>query len=495
MSKSNRNRYAWISAIGALIMSVAACQQAAVVEEEVAAAKIPITTTSDEARELFLQGRELSERLRGTDAHDYFLQAVELDPNFASAHFLAGFTGSTAQEFWDHLGSAVAAAEGASEGERLLILAAEAGTKGEADKQKELLEQLVETYPDDERAHNALGGLHFGRQEWQDAIAHYERAIEINPDFSPPYNQKGYAHRALEEYDAAETAFQKYVELIPADPNPYDSYAELLMKTGRFEESITKYREALEQDEHFVASYVGIAHNQMFMGQMDEARATLDELAGMARNVGERRAAWNGKARSYLHQGDYDAALEARREMYALAEADDDKTTMAGDLNQMGDILLEAGRSDEAAASYAKSIEMMDQSTVSDAVKEGARRNILFDEGRVALVRGDLDSAREIAATHGELVKAKQVPFEMRQHHELMGMIALAEGDAVTAGTHLEQASLQNPRVLYLLAKAHQAQDNTEEARAYCEKAANFNGLNANYPYVRRAAHEMLAGM
>jgi len=494
MSRNARHRHVWVVALTALIFT-AACQQAPVAEQEVAAAKIPITTTSEEARELFLQGRELSEKLRGTDAHDYFLQAIELDPDFAWAHFLAGFTGSTAQEFWDHLDHAVAAADGASEGERLLILATEAGTKGDADNQKALLEQLVQAYPADERAHNALGGLHFGRQEWQDAIAHYERAIEINPAFSQSYNQKGYAHRALEEYAAAEAAFQTYVELIPDDPNPYDSYAELLMKMGRFEESIEKYREALEQDENFVASYVGIAHNQMFQGKMDDARATADELAGRARNVAEQRAALNAKARSYLHEGNYTGALGARGEMYALAEADNDRTTMSGDLNQMGDILLEAGRLDKAAASYRKSVEMMEQAAVSEAVKEGTRRNILFDEGRVALARGDLDGAREVAARHAELVTAKNVPFEMRQHHELMGMIALAEGDAATAVAELDQASQQNPRVLFLLAKAHQAQENATGARAYCEKAANFNGLNANYPYIRAAAQEMLAGM
>ena len=38
-------------------------------------------------------------------------------------------------------------------------------------------------------------------------------------------------------YADAEKAFQKYIELIPKDPNPYDSYAELLLKMGRFDDS------------------------------------------------------------------------------------------------------------------------------------------------------------------------------------------------------------------------------------------------------------------
>src|SRR5262249_18817906 len=38
--------------------------------------KIPITTTSDDARKLYLQGRDLAEKLRATDARGYYEQAV-----------------------------------------------------------------------------------------------------------------------------------------------------------------------------------------------------------------------------------------------------------------------------------------------------------------------------------------------------------------------------------------------------------------------------------
>ncbi|MDH3745168.1 MAG: tetratricopeptide repeat protein [Acidobacteriota bacterium] len=483
-----------------LLLLVAACGQApqATVEQEApqdSASKIPVTTDSDAAREAFLIGRDLNERLRATDAHEHFLKAVELDPSFAWAHLLAGFTGSTAQEFWDHLESAVEATGTASDGERLLVLAAEAGAKGHPDEQIALLTQLVAAFPSDERAHNALGAVHFGRQEYGQAIEHYRHAIDINPEFSQPYNQKGYAHRFLADFEAAEASFQKYVELIPDDPNPYDSYAELLMKMGRFEEAIGKYEQALEQNPNFVASYVGIANNQILMGDPQAARATLEELSSVARNVGESRAALLWKARSYLHEGKYDEALETCGARLALAEADDDQATIAGDLNLVGDILLEAGRLDEATDSYAKSIEAIEKAAVSDDVKENVKRNILFDQARVALAGDDLQKAKETATSYGEMVEVKKIPFEVRQAHELMAMIALAEGKPDGALAHLEQANQQNPRVLLLTAQAHQGLGRGEDARAYCEAAADFNALSGTYAFVRPAAQEMLAGM
>ena len=48
--------------------------------------KIPLTTSSSEALDLFLQGRDLAEKVRLPEALPYFQKAVEQDPDFAMAH-------------------------------------------------------------------------------------------------------------------------------------------------------------------------------------------------------------------------------------------------------------------------------------------------------------------------------------------------------------------------------------------------------------------------
>ena len=468
-----------------------ACQPPAEESSVSAVAEIPISTTSDEAREAFVAGRDLNERLRGTDANEYFDRAVELDPEFAWAHLLAGFTGSTNQEFFDSLARAVELVDQVSEGERLLILATQAGVNGEPEEQRAHLTRLVESYPADKRAHNALGGFYFGRQEYQKSIAHYQHAVEIDPGYSAPYNQMGYAHRFLGDFDAAEAAFRRYIELIPNDANPYDSYAELLMKTGRFEESIDNYRRALEADEHFIASYAGIAHNQAFLGEGEAARATLATLREKARNVGEERASLFWTVLTYVHEGDYEAALASCGERRSLAEGGGDWAAVTGDLNLTGDLLLEAGRLDDASAAYDKSIAAIEKANVRDEVKQRVRRNILYDRVRVLLARGNLDGARDIAASYGEAVAARGIPFEQRRHHDLQGRLAMATGDAAAAVTHLQQANQQNPRVLLLLAEAYRDQGMVDQAREFAARAADFNGLGMNYAYARAAAKEL----
>src|SRR4051812_8201009 len=229
--------------------------------------KIPITTTSEEARKEFLAGRDLSDKLRVQDSIAHFDKALSLDPDFASAELSRATSAATAKEFFEHLNKSVALAGKVSEGERLLILSTEAAANGDVVKQKEFLDQLVASYPNDERALFNLGGYYFGQQEYEQAIARYKKATELAPGYSLAYNMLGYSSRQQGNFSEAEQAFKKYIELIPDDPNPYDSYAELLLKMGRFEESIAQYRKALSIDRHFTPSHFGIAADLMYEGK------------------------------------------------------------------------------------------------------------------------------------------------------------------------------------------------------------------------------------
>src|SRR6185295_3982158 len=110
-------------------------------------------------------------------------------------------------EFFDHLKKAVSLADKASNGEKLLILGTEAGANGNTAKQQEYLYQAVVAYPNDERAHFALGGFYFGQQDFNKAIEHYKKATELNPTYSTAYNILGYAYRQSSDYANAEQAF------------------------------------------------------------------------------------------------------------------------------------------------------------------------------------------------------------------------------------------------------------------------------------------------
>ncbi len=490
-------RIRWSSGvtISVLVLGLAACAPPPAEQApETTAAKIPVTSSSEEARALYLEGRDLADKLLFPDARKLYSQAVAADEGFAMAHLGLANTSTTAQEFFDAVDAAVAASEGASDGERWMILATQAGANGDPAAQKDYLTKLIDAHSDDERAHFLLANWHNGRQEYDEAIRHYDRAIEINPDYSSPYNSLGYAQRTVGSFDAAEAAFKKYVELLPEEPNPYDSYAELLMKMGRHEESIENYEKALSKDETFVASYVGIGNNQIFMGQPEAARASFEKLLEVARNDGQRRQSMFWTAVSHLHEGDYGKALEALEKRYEIAAATDDKATLSGDLTLMGNVLLHHGDPQAAAEKFDQAVEMIDQADVSDDVKDGNRRNHLYDMARQAIHRDDLDDASAKLEEYAEAVGAKQIPFEVRRTHEIAGMLALHRDDAETAAAELAQANQLDPRVLYLQAVACQRQGDEEGMKTFAAQVADFNQLNLNLAFVKSKAEHLAAG-
>jgi tetratricopeptide (TPR) repeat protein len=455
-------------------------------------AEVPITTTSAEAKTLYVQGRDLAEKLRITDAHVQFNRAVEKDPNFAMGWLQVANTAQTAKGFFAGLKKAVALSGKVSEGERLIILGTEAGVNSEPEKQRRLYTELVEKYPSDPRTYLLLGTNEFGRQDWEGAVRALSKATELKPNFSAPYNQLGYAYRFQGKYPEAERTFRKYIELIPNDPNPYDSYAELLMKMGRFDDSIAKYRQALAVDPHFVASYIGIANDQMLLGQGDEARKTLRQLQSTARTDGERRQAWFWTSMSYANENRWAEAIRAVEEEKKIADAGGDLPAASGDLQLMGNLSLAAGKPQEAMSRFEESQKLLERANVPAEVKEAGKRANLFDSARVALGRGDLEGARALSSRYAAAVETKKVPFERWQAHELAGMVALQAHDWDGALRELGQSTTQNPRVLYLTGLAYQGKGEAAQAQKAFSAAADFNGLHPLYAFVRSDARRQL---
>jgi len=475
-----------------LAMALGAARGQAAPKADAGRDKVPITTASDEARQLYLQGRDLLEKLRVTDAHQRFEASVAKDKDFALGYVGLANTAPSTKDFFAALDRAVALADKASEPERLIIQGLQAGATGRPNDQKEIYTKLVKAYPRDERAQNLLAGFYFGQQDWAKAIDGYTKAIAINPSFSSPYNLLGYAYRTVEKYADAEKTFKKYIELIPDDPNPYDSYAELLMKIGRFDEAIKNYEKALAIDGNFISAYIGVANNHMFSGRGEEARKALGRLTRVARNDGERRQAMAWTAESYIHEGAWDKAVAEIDKMIAISDQAGDLGQKANDLNFKANTLLEADRADDAAAAFKAQVDASSKANQPDAVKETTRRNALFNEGRVALAKHDLAGARARVQEYEKQVAVKQIPFEVRQQHELAGLIALADGKAKIAVTELAKANQQDPRVLYHLAVAQASAGDAAKARATAKKAFEFNGLSLNYGYVRAKAKGLL---
>jgi len=457
-------------------------------------AKIPVTTSSEEARKEYLAGRDLQEKLRITDSIQHFDNAISLDPNFALAELNRANVSPTAKEFFDHLQKAVTLSEKASDGERMLIQATEAGANGNQTKQRETLERLVATYPNDERAHFNLGGYYFGQQDYKQAISHYKKATDLDPTYSTAFNILGYAYRQDENYNEAENAFKKYIELIPNDPNPYDSYAELLLKMGRFDEAITQYKKALAIDSNFLNSHFGIAAALTYEGKPTEALAELQKMTEKARSDGERRTALFGQMVVAADTGKLDQALAEVQKQYDLGQKTNDTPAMAADLQLKGNVLLEMGKFADARQAYEQALKMTLDSNQSKEIKNNTALFHHYNLARIAIEQKDLAAAKTETAEFRKGAEAANNSNQIKLAHELAGRIALQEKNYDAAISELAQSNQQNPAVLYLAGEAYQGKGDAANAKGSFTKAAKFNSLPAlNYAFIRSKAEKMIA--
>ena len=202
------------------------------------------------------------------------------------AYAYRAFAGGGFNVLRQNLDKAVALADKVSPGERHWILAQEAQFDGNLPKAKEHGDALLKLYPQDKRVAQ-LAGTFLGDSpaDLGAALRHYEKAAALDTRFASAYNQIGYAQSRLGDYAAAEAAFKQYIVLRPGSPNPYDSYAELLMKMGRYDDSIVQYQKALDKDPKFSSAQAGIGHNDVFKGDYAKGRQSYQREFDQSPNV------------------------------------------------------------------------------------------------------------------------------------------------------------------------------------------------------------------
>ncbi|MBN1223033.1 MAG: protein kinase [Candidatus Aminicenantes bacterium] len=210
-----------------------------------------VTTTSIEAYDYYLRGREASDKFYHEEAKQYLEKAVELDPQFAVAYLYLSHVYFELQSRGDErnevLRKAKEYSEKATEKERLYILAEYASSiERDSEKKARILKELTEKYPKEKDAHYELGFYYHGRDLFEEALNEYQKALELAPADGFIMNALAYAYSDIGNYEKAIEHFQKYATFYPEDANPIDSMAEQYFRMGRLAEAIVNYKKALE---------------------------------------------------------------------------------------------------------------------------------------------------------------------------------------------------------------------------------------------------------
>ncbi len=485
------------------LLPVVACrgEEGEETQMEAAAADVmiamPVSTSSEEARQQFIQGQHAMDMGRTQDAREHFSNAVELDPTFAFAHLNLVFTGTSLEESLAQLEQASANKETASEAERLLIEIAEESLEGDLEEQLTLAGRLVEVEPESPRAWMQLAGIQGAMNRDSEARQSLQKAIELAPDFAPAHMQIGNSYLFAEPRDLmmAEEHMQKAVAAVPNEPAPHDLLGDVYRMQGKLQMAAEEYTQAAELDPDNALPLQQRGHVNSFLGNYEEARADYDASIEMGEN---NEPANFAVYRAYVnvHAGDPQAAVDELAGLIQRIDAMDIPNPRAAKifaLSSQAQIAMHHGMFDVAE----QAIQQRARLTVMDAEEIGteeARVGTLADnaiwEGTLAAGRGDYETAMQKGQEAMALLEPIRDPTKNQPVHELMGLVSLSQGNYEEAVTHYEQTNRNDIYANYHHALALEGAGRTEEAQELFTKVANWNFNTVGLALVRKDAEE-----
>ncbi len=432
--------------------------------------KMPITTSSEEARELFIEGRDQFEKFNLTKSSNLLHQAIEVDPEFAMAHlYLSASEGGVSSFALKTLNKAIKFSSKVSEGERQLIHLSRAMQSGNKTAGESHTKALLKLHPEDERIQLWIGYYHFNQGKYMDALSHFKRAEKLNKAFHPVYNVSGYAYMILKKPVKAEQYFRKYLEILPDAANSHDSYAEFLRKQGRFDEAIEHYKKAITYSPGFLASHKGLADSYLFKGEYGLAREQYRNYYkhGSNRNLQFNSLLW--EATVDLHEKNPESALKIMDRYIDLAEERKLPYYKVYGRAYKAGILNENGETEKALKLYRKAIKVAETEDMDEEIRMNLKSLAHLWEFYGLASNGNMDEA-ELARTQcNEMLALRENPYHRQVYYGACGIMEIKKGNYRQARKNLSKG-YEGPFTWYYRGLAWEKSGNNKKAREWYEK-------------------------
>ncbi|NBC87533.1 MAG: tetratricopeptide repeat protein [Bacteroidetes bacterium] len=456
--------------------------------------EIPMTTVSERARAVFLDG--LYDLAVGNEqaAQAHFREAVSIDPDFTYAYVHLADVAASPETFEQSVAKAMATSADKSEGERLLAQIRQTYISNDAELRLTLAADLTEAYPESAYAWVERGRVYRSRGEVEQARAAWVRASELSPNLvaSSVLLAHSYTLETPHDVNRAITYAQRAVNLQPEEAALRVWLGDANRGNGDLEGARLNYEEATQLDAAYAPAHVKLGHVHSFLGNYDEARTSYDTGVEQARDVEKAQLA-NYRAFVFLYEGTPKAAYNELGDIVSMIQ---DMNLPASETTgvtffTLTNQFLVAAHNDmmqgaEAALAQRRqlSIDVIER-TADPTMKVNIENDRLYWDGYLAAASGNTDKAREIAAAYHDRVKDQTAPQRFQREHHLLGVAALMDGDVETAVEHLSQAHLNNIGIRYQLAQAHERAGDIDAAMRLYDEVARYNFNSVEFALVR----------
>jgi len=239
-------------------------------------------------------------------------KAIELNPQYATAHYNLGLTYYYGKKMYDE---AIAAYKKAIEIDPQYVNAhyylgvAYYYGKKMYDEAIGSYKKAIETNPQYVNAYRYLGVVYRKKGMYDDAIDAYQKAIELNPQYTDAHNELGIAYYNKKMYDEAIAAYKKAIEINPQYTSAHSNLGLAYRVKKMYDEAIVSYKKAIEINPQYTSAHNGLGLAYYDKEMYDEAISAFKKAIETNSNYS---AAHNNLAKAYYEKGEYGLAIEHR---------------------------------------------------------------------------------------------------------------------------------------------------------------------------------------
>jgi len=436
-----------------------------------ASVKLPVTTSSKEARKNFEKAMRAFEEYRIPETLQDLRAATKADPTFAQAFILISRMTADPAEQTATRARAKQLSVKVGPGEQLLI-------RWLADAQENnylpaisAMNDLLAKYPQDQRLAYLGGDWLMQQQRYEQAVAVLERAVRLFPDYAAALNDLAYGYADAGNFEKAFAAMDRYVALQPDQPNPHDSYGEILRMAGKLDAALEQYRMSIRIDPNF-GSEVGVADTYALMGKEQEAREEYDRAIVFAPSNADKVQRELQSAVTWIRENNRKQAEKALADVARHAHAAGLARLEAEAHRILG--MYEPDTKASMKHLQAAQDVLREEHVISASDRDEELARIL----RVRVTRSvevqDINSASNAVQQLETMAGTSRSEVIQLCYRGAAGALLVAQGKFAEAIPHLEEGTT-DPESMRLLWQAYNSMGASPQAQAIASKLAALN--------------------
>ena len=138
-------------------------------------------------------------------------------------------------------------------------------------------DKAIEISPDLPEAYNNRGNTYNRNSQYERAIKDFDKAIELKPDYADAYNNRGLSYSLIKETQRALFDYDKAIEIDPNNSEVYYNRGNSYTDLKQYERAIADYDKAMEIEPSLAGVYRNRGNSNAGLGEFERAIADYDK--------------------------------------------------------------------------------------------------------------------------------------------------------------------------------------------------------------------------